>query len=450
MIRRSNGFLFWMFPAMLALVGLEVLLSNRDMTQAFLQLERESEGVLDPTRNPIIVWLQRGVSVLLIAASLERIASHFAQARPVPSMALTGTFLLFWLTTVLTPGLLGAHPVITHEYVYSLLFGLAATLSGPIDRDRILNAARDGLFVFMLAGIVLVPINPAMVLDASYSQGLLPGVPRFGGLAMHPVMMGMLSQTALLLLWARPFQRRWLTVCAWMLGLGVLFFAQSKTAWIAFMISACCMVLVRRTPDSVERLGDPRANSFGVLLLLGMIGLVLALLLGVVVFDLPDMLSDFLGSSEGSQLTSLTGRDRIWVVALEEWHNHPVFGYGPTIWDAEYRQAIAMPNATHGHNQMIDTLARCGTVGAFGLVCYAVVLLVLAVRFARATRGLSLAMFLTLALQSVSEVPLLLVGYGADVFTHLLLVVTLAGAAAAQRRPRVAVEPVEPVLRTAS
>ena len=263
-------------------------------------------------------------------------------------------------------------------------------------------------------------------------------------------MMGLLAQTALLLLWARPFQRRWLTVAAWVLGLGVLFFAQSKTAWLAFLITACCMVLVRKAPDSMDRLGDPRASSFGVLLLLGIIAAVVAVLVAVVVFDVPGLVGDFLGTSEGAQLTSLTGRDRIWVVALDEWHNNPVFGYGPAIWDAEYRQAIGMPNATHGHNQMIDTLARCGTVGAIGLVCYAAVLLVLSVRYARATEGLSLAMFLTLALLSVSEVPLLLVGYGTDVFTHLLLVVTLAGAAAEQRRPRFVIDPIEPTLRTAS
>ena len=453
MIRRPGttaGFLFWVFPAMLAVGALDVLLSGRDMTQAFIALEQSAEAITDPVKNPITAWVMRGISVLLICASLERIVTHFAQQRPTPSVALTGTFLLFWFTTVLMPALLGAHPVLSHEYAYSLLFGLAATLSTAPDRERILNASRDGLFVFMLAGLVLVPVNPTLVLDTSYTQGLLPGVPRFGGLATHPVMMGLLAQTALLLLWSQPFQRRWLTVCAWALGLTVLFLAQSKTAWVAFFISATCMVLVRNASGSVERIGDPRANSFGVLLLLAVIGAALALLVGVLVFDIPGMLADFLGSSEGAQLTSLTGRDRIWVVALEEWHNHPLFGYGPTIWDGEYRQAIGMPNATHGHNQMIDTLARCGTVGAIGLVCYALALMVLSVRYARATRGLSLAMFLTLAMLSISEVPLLLVGYGTDVFTHMLLVVTLAGAAAEQRRPRFSVEPIEPTLRTAS
>lgn len=444
----SSGILFWMFPAMLAVGGLGVLLSNRDLTQAFLELE----AAVDPVQNPIVVWVQRGVSLLLIAGSLERLASHFGQQRQVPSVSLMAGFLLFWLTTVLAPGLLGAHPVITHEYAYSLLFGLAASLTYPEDRERILRVSRDGLFVFMLAGLVLVPLNPTLVLDTSYAQGLLPGVPRFGGLAAHPVMMGLLCQTSLLLLWARPYQRRWLRVSAWVLGLSVLFLAQSKTAWLAFLISASCMVLVRKAPDSVERLGDPRANSFGVLLLVGVIVVAIGVLVGVVVFDVPGLIEDFFGTSEGAQLASLTGRDRIWVVAMQEWHNNPVFGYGPTIWDNEYRQAIGMPNATHGHNQMIDTLARCGTVGAIGLVCYAAVLMVLSIRYARATQGLSLAMFLTLALLSVSEVPLLLVGYGMDVFTHLLLVVTLAGTAAEQRRARAvsAIEPLEPSFRTAS
>ncbi|MBK0392265.1 O-antigen ligase family protein [Ramlibacter algicola] len=448
--RTGPGFLFLLFPAMLALAGLDVLLSGRDLTQAFLDLERETQAFGEATRNPILAWTQRGVSLLLIAASLERITTHFMQSRPLPSVVLTGTFLFYWFTGVLAPGLLGAHPQLTHEYGYSLLLGFAATLTMADDRERILTASRNGLFVFMLAGIVLVPWNPALVLDASYSQGLLPGVPRFGGLAAHPVSMGMLAQTALLLLWARPLQRRWLTMLCWLLGLTVLFFAQSKTAWLAFLISAACMVVVRNTADSIERLGDVRHNSFGVLMLFGVVVAVVGALLAVLVFDLPDVIADFFGTGQGAQLASLTGRDRIWTVALEEWSNNPVFGYGPTIWDSEYRNAIGMPFAVHGHNQFIDALARTGTIGTFGLVAWFVTLMVLSFRYAKATRGLSLAMFLTLALMCVSEVPLLLAGYGTDVFTHMLLVVTVAAAASERRRNVIAADLYEPVIRTAA
>jgi hypothetical protein len=94
-----------------------------------------------------------------------------------------------------------------------------------------------------------------------------------------------------------------------------------------------------------------------------------------------------------------------------------------------------MPNATSGHNQFYDTLARSGTVGATALVLYALVLLALAISTARATGGISLALFIAIALRSVSEVPLLIFGYGMELFAHLLLIITLAAAARPQRAP---------------
>jgi O-antigen ligase len=305
--------------------------------------------------------------------------------------------------------------------------------------------------VFLLAGAVLVPLAPAMVLDTSYTQGLIPGLPRFGGLASHPVMLGMLSQIALVLLWVHPMRRGWLNAACWGLGLGVLFMAQSKTAWLCFVLAACCLVVVRRGTDAVHKAGDPRRNSFGVGLCLLIIAAVVAVLAAVLVADLPTVIEDFFNSSTGAQLASLTGRDRIWVVAMEEWNHNPVFGYGLTIWDADYRQAIAMPNATHAHNQFIDTLARSGTIGAVGLTLYAVVLTGMAFRYARATRGLSLALFVSVALLCVSEVPLILIDYGSHVLTHFLLIAAVASGAATRKRvPRAAVSSIEPTLRTAA
>ncbi len=83
----------------------------------------------------------------------------------------------------------------------------------------------------------------------------------------------------------------------------------------------------------------------------------------------------------------------------------------------------------------MDDAARAGSVGATMLVIYATVLLVMSVRYARETAGLSLALFLSLALRAVSEVPLTLLGYGSELFIHGLLLVLLAAAAAARERP---------------
>ncbi len=436
-IIRTAGFLHWALPLMLALVASDVILSGRDLSQIFLELA----GMAESGKHWAMPWIQRAVSLVLVLICGERIAANIGERKLPPSLLLMWAYIIYWVGTVAAPSLLGAHARVSHEYAYALVIGVAMALVTTQDIAKIVDYARDALFVLMLVGVVLILIDPSMVLDTSYKQGLLPGVPRLGGVAPHPVALGMFAQTALLLLWARPYQRRWLTVTAWVLGLSVLFFAQSKTAWIAFMLCSFAMFCVRSGPGVWRRFGDPREGSFGIVLCLGAMAAGLVLL-GVVLFgDVGGQVADFLDTSQGAQLVSMTGRDQIWAIAFEEWQAHKVFGYGPSLWDDDFRQSIGMPNATSAHNQFMDTLARAGTIGAIALVIYAAVLLVLSFKYARRTGGLSVALFLALALRSVSEVPLLLFGYGTELFIHLLLVVVLSAAASVrapvtQSRPR--------------
>jgi O-antigen ligase len=451
--RPGTGLLPWLFPAMLGLTALDVLLSGRDLTQSYADLERSAQAAAPLLeRGAIQVWAQRALSLLLIVATLQRIADHVLRGRPAPAPLLSAAFLLYWAASIGGPGLLGAHPRVSHEYAYPLLLGLACTMVEPREYERILLLLRNALFVSMAAGLPLLLLAPGLVMDWAYAQGLLPGLPRYGGLANSPVMMGILAQTALLVLWARPFRRAAVNRAAWLLGLAILVMAQSKTAWLSFLLGGACMWLVQGAAVSGPGPFHPRRSSTGVGLCLSLMAAVLLVLAGTLVFDLPGLLDDFFNSREGAQLASLTGRDRIWVVALEEWRNHPVFGYGLTMWDSGYRQEVGMPQATHAHNQLIDTLGRAGVVGAAGLVVYVGMLLAFAVRHARAGSGLGLAMGTSLALLCVSEVPLLLIDYGSHLLQHYLLVVTLAaaaGASVAQARPRPQV-PLAPVPMRAS
>jgi O-antigen ligase len=442
-MKRGTGFLHWVFPAMLAVVALTPVLSGRDLSQSFLNLAEYSVA-----QHPAIPWAQRVVSLILLAASGERIFNHFASHRRMPSPVLTAAFLTYWLCSVAAPAFLGANPQIEHEYLYPVIFGCAALLTTVPEREKILGTTRNALFLFMLAGVLLIPVMPAVVMDFSYRQGLIPGLPRHGGLAPHPVALGMLAVTALLCLWCKPFANRWLNRAAWLLGLGVLFLAQSKTSWVAFLLCAISLLAVRNGPGAWRRLGDPSDGSFGVLACVSAIVLALVLLWALLLADAGSLIAGFFDTAEGAQLVSLTGRDLIWAVAMDEWRTNPLFGWGPDLFNEAYRLSINLPNATNAHNQFLDTLARSGSVGAAGLVLYALTLLVLSVRYAKSTQGLSLALFLALALRSVSEVPLILLVYGTETFAHLLLIVTLASAASA-RVPAAEVR-AKPIYRTAS
>lgn len=419
----------WIFPAMLGLVALTIVVSGRDLSSLFTILSQ----VVSTPRHPVVTWVQRGVSLLLLLAAAQQVVRHIALGRRTPSVLLLVGFLTYWLGTVLSPALLGAHPEISHEVLYALAAGTACCLVVAEQRERLLRRARDTLMLLMLAGVLFIPIRLSLVMDMSYSQGVIPGLPRFGGLMPHPVGQGMLAQIALLLLWAQPYARRNLNRAAWALGLFVLFIAQSKTAWTAYIACASLMWLVRNSGPVWQRVTDPRGGGFGVLacgtLMLALLGLGSWALLG----DAFGRVGDFFGSRQGAEFMTLTGRDRIWAAALDEWQQSPTFGYGLSLWDSAYRAAIGMPQATHAHNQFLDDLARAGVVGATALVLYAAVLVFLALRGARASGGLSLALLLAVALRSVSEVPLSLLGYGTELFVQLLLLATLAAAASARR-----------------
>jgi O-antigen ligase len=421
---RLAGLLPWIFPVLLAVPALDVLFSGRDLADSLVALE----AVESVSRSALVDWLQRGASLLLLVASLEQIVHHALRRLPV-CLPLVAAFGLYWVGSVALPAAFGAHPTFSHELLYAPATGLACCLATPQEQDRIVQLARDALALLLLAGLALLAWRPTLVADVGYLAGLLPGLPRLAGLTPHAVTQGLLAQVFLLLLWVRPYRRPLADYAAWALGLTVLVMAQSKTAWLAFALCALALLVVRHGPALRQRLNDPsRAGA----LVAACAALCLAIAVGAAALlsgALDERAADFMASEQGAQLLSLTGRDRIWAAAIEEWRQNPVFGYGLSLWDAAYRHAIGLPHATHAHNQWLDDAARAGSVGVAALVIYAAVLLTLCLRHARASGGLALALGLTLALRAVGEVPLSLVGYGTELFVHLLLVATLAAAA---------------------
>jgi O-antigen ligase len=424
--RRAQGYFHLIPYAIVLTVGLTTVLSGRDLALMALNLPETSA----PPRPAALNIVQPLISLLVLTVAGERIITHWLKRDKTTQMPpfLLLMFIIFWAGTVAAPAFLGAHPQLEHNYVYPVVIGIAAVLATRLERDRAIAATRNSLFLLMLAGLATAFFRPSMALDTEYGQGYLPGVPRFAGLAGHAVSMGLLAQLTLLCLLIIPYQRPWINRFAWIFGLSVLFLAQSKTAWITFVLCTLCVLLIRDGGNFWRRISDPLHPEFGIVVISGFLMVSLAAAALFVFGGIGEKVNGFLNSAQGAQLTSLTGRDRIWAIAYDEWQRNPIFGYGPGIWDFNFRASIGMPNAGHAHNQFMDTLSRSGIVGVVTLVLYASTLLVMSVWHARATNGLSLALFFALALRSVSEVPLLLFGYGPELITQVLLLMTLVSA----------------------
>ncbi len=429
--RQSHGYLHLIFYAMLLMLALGNLLSERDLTRDAMLFSEPPPVV----RHPLLVLAQPLTSLLLLMVACERIINCLiSKGKAVNGSAwLVTSYIIFWTGTVAAPAVLGTHPHLSHVYLYPLVIGIAAALANGIEYQLAVKATRNALTLLMGASLLVIPFAPGLVLDQSYSQGLLPDVPRLAGLAAHAVSMGLLALLGVLCLIACPFQKSWLNGLAWTIALSVLFMAQSKAAWISFGLSVLCMVAIRAGPSFWRRVGDPLRPEVGVLSILLFMLAVGASGLLLMFVDIGSKVGGFFDSAVGAQLASLTGRDLIWAIAYEEWEKNPLFGYGPELWDARFRTSIGMPNATHAHNQFMDTLSRSGAVGAIALSLYAMVLLIMSVRYARASAGLSLGLFVALVIRSLSEVPLLLFGYGPELVTHSLLLMTLAAMASRDR-----------------
>lgn len=428
--QRSSGYFGHFFYLTLLAYALLVFSAGRDFSVL--------AGALDPVapRSPLVATVQKMVSILLVLAAGERILNFAVSARQrtgVPVVILAVTFTLYWFSTVAVTAFLGAHPQASHDMLYPLLFGVAATLMSVEDAETALRRARSALLWFMGAGWMLLVLAPDTAADFHYTQGFLPGVPRFAGFAAHAVSLGMLAQIGLLCLWARPIQRRWLNRFCWAMGLLTLFLAQSKTAWMSFTVCALVMAWARGGTEMSKTIQSPKHQSTMAaglgLAITGLLGIGIQLTFG----DVGGKLQRFFDSAEGAQLTSLTGRDQIWAVTWQEWERSPVFGYGLSMFDLNHRMQVGISSATHAHNQFMDTLGRSGMVGAAALTIYAIALLYYSVRFAKASYGLSVALFLALALRAISEVPLTVSGYGPEFLPHLLLLVVLAGCARGTR-----------------
>jgi exopolysaccharide production protein ExoQ len=418
---RERGLMPYIFyPAVLVLV-LTILFSGRNLE---LPLEYGLE------EHPLAVWATRFTSLFLLFAAVERIGRRvllYEQKTDVPVLLILALWLYF-LTNVVSSGLFGTRPWLSHYHVYTVLVGYAALLVVREEGDTAIRSVRNALYIFLVLGALCILWRPEMVLNRNYS-GLFPWLTtRYYGLSMHPNSLGSTVVVFLLCLWTRPYSARWLNLLGWTIGCASLVLSQSKTSWVAFLFCAGCIAYFRHGESLAQRLLDyrrPLLPAVSVMLAMFMVSLLgVAVMFGAAL----EWMVHFFEAPVGTDITTLMGRSPIWEVAIREWRNNPLFGYGLTMWNEEYRTRLGMTGFAYtAHNQLFQSLAVAGIVGVAGLVIYVLTLLWFALKTTKASQGLTLALFVLMSVQSTTEVPLSMTsGYGPAQQVHLLLLMVIA------------------------
>lgn len=420
---RSGGIMHYFFVALVLANGIAISTSSRNFSTVV------SLADLYATYSPIATWAIRLTSLLALIACADQIARGIGKAQwPTGARLTVGVALLaFWVSNMVIPAFFSANPVrLQLNWVYTPILGIGLLLLSAEAAEKCVIYCRNMLVLFCTISLLLVPVKSGLVLDYNYSQGFLPGVPRFAGLAPHAVVMGLLAGLTMWLLLAHPLKNRLLQVLAIMIALVALLLAQAKGAWLTVAITLPLFFLYQRRVPGFSRVA---ASPHRWLVVAGFVLLALLLVAGAVLLttgSLGDKVERFLASGQGSQLASMTGRDRIWEVAIDEWLKSPLFGYGLPLFSMEHQLQIGMLYATHGHNQIIDGLGRSGLVGTSFLIVYVVLLGYYSFKAARASRGLSAVLFMALLVRMVSEVPLALSNLSLEALTHYVLLVTIA------------------------
>jgi len=422
---REVGLMPYFFYPSLLFAGLFILTSNRDVSVPIEFLRTVAPEV----KNPAVALLGRMTSIFILMAIAERVLHRIFSKLPQPEFPRLLFFGLtvYFLTNVVSPGLFGAHPDLIHENFYAYLTFCAGIILNAKEATIAFKSARNGFIIFLLIGLICMFVKPTLVLNTNYN-GLIPFLKiRLAGLAVHPNGLGVIAVIVMLTLWRYPFSSRILSFIGWFVAITSFILAQSKTCWIAFFFCAASIYYFSYGHVLKQYFLNYRRAHLNVLLI-GMVMLAgLSAGIAFMFFGVGEHITSFLNSRTGTELASFSGRDIIWQIAIEEWHRNPIFGYGLSIWDDDFRKSVQLANATSAHSQFYQSLSCAGIVGATGLIIYCTTLFYLALKTAKSSRGLSLAMFILIFSGCLSEVPLVMDSFGASpIIAHILLLIVIA------------------------
>ncbi len=352
-----------------------------------------SEAVI----SPAALWIGRATALSIVSILLISLPSRLAAAHRSYRPVAIG-YLLLWTFGLLLPALasgLGSRP---YAYLYPLIVCLLFATASREGYERALNVLTWVVLPLTLGSLMLYFVKPEWVADVYYEEGIGASFPRLFGFTQQANLLGATLLPWLLVLLRQSAMRPLLRNAALAVGILALLASQSKTSIIALAVCGAYLILFT-WPQRIRRLIIP----FSVLAAsMAAGGLLLAMALDL----LPRLTAD-----EAALISSGTGRNIIWDIALRVWSANPVLGYGPDLFvDGAFFSVPEMRTVAHAHNQFIDLLARSGLLGLLSLIVMLGILIRGLWRIDPAQRPLGIALMAALLIQSATETPISLAG----------------------------------------
>jgi len=356
--------------------------------------------------------------------------------------ALLFTALAFHLVCGVLPGLVGHDSVFQASSLYAIPAMLALYAGRRLPHRQVVDAVIWSLATLMIASLVVYPFLPQSTASTAGLDQRIPFVDsRFWGLGAGPNSIGPLAALQLLLQLHQRRHRTFLGTVAHIIAaaaaLIVLVWSQSQTAWAAAIVVLPWLAIRSRLASRMSATSiRPQHVVFGIVVLLFAVGFIGSELIRIGAWDtladqLPGRHARVWQSGAIDTATSvgdemMTGRGRIWAVALDVWRDHPWLGFGGQAWQADFREFYGLPYGVHAHNQLLQAMSVSGLLGLAIFVVYLMTLGWFAWKTSAVSRGLTLALFGLIVVRMVTEVPLDNSALSsAETATHLLLLYLL-------------------------
>lgn len=415
-------------PQLVTVLACGLLILGGLLNVRNLQYASYGAAFIEAEGSSAFVWASRIINLIVVTLSLPYLAGKFMVFVRDGAKIYWPVIIVvaFGVTSYVLPAIYGSKPGFDHRLLYPILVVLVLLVGDP-KTEEIVAVLKWALAAYFGVSLAFIVIEPNRVLAPGF-HGFVPGFnSRFWGLASHANAIAPMAVLCLFLEWFIPSKSRMARVAIIALSLLTIVLAQSRTAIVGAGIGMLIMLYLRYAYErrSVLVAGSIKPHIGQVTVFVSLLMLTLGALIASLFGVLDGFIGKFFDSKLGTDLQTLTGRDVIWRVAIDEWQRNPWFGYGASLWSLDYRISVGLNYAFHAHNQFIQTLAEAGLVGLLGLLPLYAAFMVSAFRTRVLTLGASLALMLLLALRSITEVPLRPSGIGTGEMLLMIAVVAV-------------------------